>query len=154
MSTALNWCIMCSVCDKEHPPPDTTPFNGCPASSLHCFLFVLFPQLYFYSFLDCISTLSYLCCFLPEQRVLIAFCPPNGKVSLDRLTRTMEVVLPHHLRHHRPHLRLQHDLHWGTGKVSWDGLDGLTDCPALPSLPYLLHRLLGGHQDDQDDDDH
>ena len=37
------------------------------------------------------------------------------------------------------------------GKVSWDGLDGLTDCPALPSLPYLLHRLLGGHQDDQDD---
>ena len=41
-----------------------------------------------------------------------------------------------------------------TGKVSWDGLDGLTDCPALPSLPYLLHRLLGGHQDDQDDDDH
>ena len=38
------------------------------------------------------------------------------------------------------------------GKVSWDGLDGLTDCPALPSLPYLLHRLLGGHQDDQDDE--
>ena len=95
----------------------------------HCFLFVLFPQLYFYSFLFVLS--------LPEQRVLIAFCRTNRKVSLDRLTRTMELH-PHHYYF----VIMMMMTMMVMGKVSWDGLDGLTDCPAVPSLPYLLHPSL------------
>ena len=51
----------------------------------HCFLFVLFPQLYLYCFPNCICTVSYLYCFLSEQRVLITFCSTHRKVSLGRL---------------------------------------------------------------------
>ena len=120
--------VLCAECDKEPPPPDSTPFNGSPASSalfpiciVPSIVFPLFPRLYFYSFLDCISTLSYWYCFPHEQRVLIAFCSTNRKVSLERLTGTMELH-PHCLRHHRPHLHHQPDHHEdGKSKLGWIG---------------------------------
>ena len=50
--------VLCVECDKRPPPADSTPFNGCPASSalfpiciVPSIVFLLFPRLYFYSFL-------------------------------------------------------------------------------------------------------
>ena len=90
--------------------PDRIRFNGRRARPAHCFLFVLFPpdricSHIFLHFLICdvfgftLQVVQYvfvfpppsfslafpICIVSPEQRVLIPFCFPNRKVSLDRV---------------------------------------------------------------------
>ena len=140
--------LMCS-CDKDHPSPDSTLFNGCRARSalfpiciVSPIVFVLFPQLYLHCFLFVLFPL--------RTKGIDNILLHTQKSKFGPIASTAQWNFK---INHRKSLMVIVIVIVRIGKVSWDGLDGLTDCPALPSLPYLLHRLLGGHDQDANEKD-